>query len=80
MNYPTRRVPAGSGLPIGGNATIGKGLCAVRFSRGASPVKEEFPNGGYEVSAAFSDPGLDDLLTADLQQILRGLKLTRRMQ
>jgi hypothetical protein len=35
------------------------------------PIKEEFPHGGYEVSVAFSDPGLDDQLTDGLQHILR---------
>jgi hypothetical protein len=34
------------------------------------PVKEEYPNGGYEPSVAFSNPGIDDLLTRGMQQIL----------
>jgi len=34
------------------------------------PVKEEYPNGGYEVSVAFSDPPIDDLLTEGMKQLL----------
>jgi hypothetical protein len=34
------------------------------------PVKEEYPNGGYEPSVAFSDPEIDDLLTQGMRQIL----------
>ena len=34
------------------------------------PVKEEYPNGGYEPSVAFSDPGIDDLLTRGMEQVL----------
>jgi len=34
------------------------------------PVKDEYPHGGYEVSVAFSDPEIDDLLTAGMEQIL----------
>ena len=33
------------------------------------PVKEEYPHGGYEPSVAFSDPGIDDLLTQGMQQV-----------
>lgn len=34
------------------------------------PVKEEYPLGGYEISVAFSEPGIDDLLTAALPALL----------
>lgn len=33
------------------------------------PVKEEYPNGGYEVSVAFSDPGIDDQLTDAMRRL-----------
>lgn len=34
------------------------------------PVKEEYPNGGYEVSVAFSDPSIDAVLTAGMRALL----------
>jgi hypothetical protein len=34
------------------------------------PVKEEYPNGGYEVSVAFGDPSIDDVITAGMQALL----------
>ncbi|MCA9144576.1 MAG: hypothetical protein H6821_12745 [Planctomycetaceae bacterium] len=34
------------------------------------PVKEEYPNGGYEVSVAFSDPSIDEALTEGMQALL----------
>lgn len=34
------------------------------------PVKEEYPNGGYEVSVAFCDPGIDSLLTEGMRKLL----------
>jgi len=34
------------------------------------PVKEEYPHGGYEVSVAFSDPDIDDLLSAGMTKML----------
>jgi hypothetical protein len=34
------------------------------------PVREEYPNGGYEVSVAFCDPGIDDQLTAAMKQLI----------
>lgn len=34
------------------------------------PVREEYPQGGYEISVAFSDPGIDDLLTDALHALL----------
>lgn len=34
------------------------------------PVKEEYPCGGYEVSVAFCDPEIDDLLTAGMKKLL----------
>lgn len=34
------------------------------------PVKEEYANGGYEVSVAFCDPGVDAILTQGMQKLL----------
>ncbi len=34
------------------------------------PVREEYPNGGYEVSVAFCDPEIDSLLTKGMQALL----------
>jgi hypothetical protein len=34
------------------------------------PVKEEYPNGGYEVGVAFSDPAIDDLITRGMERLL----------
>ena len=34
------------------------------------PVKEEYPNGGYEVGVAFCEPDVDDLLTAGMRELL----------
>jgi hypothetical protein len=34
------------------------------------PVKEEYPNGGYEVGVAFCEPGVDDQLTTAMQGLL----------
>ncbi len=34
------------------------------------PVKEEYPNGGYEVGVAFSEPTIDSMLTEGIKQIL----------
>jgi hypothetical protein len=34
------------------------------------PVKEEYPNGGYEVSVAFCGPEMDSLLTTGMDRIL----------
>ncbi|MCA9064723.1 MAG: hypothetical protein KDA96_16745 [Planctomycetaceae bacterium] len=34
------------------------------------PVAPEYPNGGYEVSVAFSDPSIDDQLTAAMKAVL----------
>lgn len=34
------------------------------------PTKEEYPNGGYEVSVAFSDPKIDGLLTKGMAKLL----------
>ena len=36
------------------------------------PIKEEYPSGGYEVSVAFCDPSVDDLLTAGMTKLLTG--------
>ncbi len=34
------------------------------------PVKEEYPNGGYEVSVAFCAPEIDSLMTTGMERIL----------
>lgn len=34
------------------------------------PVKEEYPNGGYEVSVAFCDPEVDPVLTEGMRSLL----------
>jgi len=34
------------------------------------PVKEEYPHGGYEVSVAFSEPSIDELMTAGMKELL----------
>lgn len=34
------------------------------------PVKEEYPNGGYEVSVAFCDPEVDPILTESMKTLL----------
>ena len=34
------------------------------------PTKEEYPNGGYEVSVAFSEPSIDGLLTQAMRKLL----------
>lgn len=34
------------------------------------PVKEEYPNGGYEVSVAFCDPEVDPILTEGMKTLL----------
>ena len=34
------------------------------------PTKEEYPNGGYEVSVANCDPEVDDILTAGMKKLL----------
>ena len=34
------------------------------------PTKEEYPNGGYEVSVAFADPAIDDALTEGMKKLL----------
>ncbi len=34
------------------------------------PTREEYPHGGYEVSVAFCDPEVDDLLTAGMRKLL----------
>jgi hypothetical protein len=34
------------------------------------PIKEEYPNGGYEVSVAFCAPTVDDVLTSGMKKLL----------
>jgi hypothetical protein len=41
LSYVPSRLSAGSILQVGGNETIGKGLCAVRFTNETTPGKEE---------------------------------------
>ena len=36
------------------------------------PIKDEYPNGGYEVSVAFCEPEIDDVLTDGMKRILPG--------
>ena len=36
------------------------------------PTKEAFPQGGYEVSVAWCDPAIDDVLTQGIEKVLRG--------
>ena len=48
-------------------------VCTAAYGDGGPwyiPVKEEYPNGGYEVSVAFCEPEIDDVLTAGMKQIL----------
>lgn len=35
------------------------------------PVKEEYPQGGYEVSVAFCDSQIDDMLTAAIERLMK---------
>lgn len=35
------------------------------------PIKDEYPNGGYEVSVAFCEPAIDDLLTQGMENLLQ---------
>ena len=35
-------------------------------------VKEECPNGSYEVSVAFCEPDIDDVMTEGMKRILPG--------
>ena len=37
-----------------------------------TPIKEEYPNGGYEVSVAFCEPEIDDVMTEGMKRILLG--------
>jgi hypothetical protein len=41
------------------------------------PVREEYPHGGYEVSVAFCDPKVDDLLSEAMRQLLNQPAVTR---
>lgn len=48
-------------------------VCTAAYGDGGPwyiPVKEEYPNGGYEVSVAFCDPEIDDLMATAMRQIL----------
>ena len=48
-------------------------VCTAAYGDGGPwyiPVKEEYPNGGYEVSVAFCEPEVDDLITAGITRIL----------
>ncbi|MDB5343151.1 MAG: hypothetical protein JWP89_1528 [Schlesneria sp.] len=49
-------------------------VCTAAYGDGGPwyiPVKEEYPNGGYEISVAFCEPEVDDVLTAGMTQILK---------
>lgn len=48
-------------------------VCTAAYGDGGPwyiPVKEEWPHGGYEVSAALCDPAFDDQMTAAMRQVL----------
>ncbi|MBM3969446.1 MAG: hypothetical protein FJ302_06240 [Planctomycetes bacterium] len=48
-------------------------VCTSAYGDGGPwyiPVKEEYPNGGYEVSVAFCEPEIDDVLTEGMKRIL----------
>lgn len=48
-------------------------VCTAAYGDGGPwyiPVKEEYPNGGYEVSVAFCDPEVDDVITEGMKKIL----------
>lgn len=50
-------------------------VCTAAYGDGGPwyiPVKEEYPCGGYEVSVAFCEPEVDDLITAGIGKILPG--------
>ncbi len=50
-------------------------VCTSAYGDGGPwyiPVKEEYPHGGYEVSVAFCEPEIDDVLTEGMKRILRG--------
>lgn len=48
-------------------------VCVAAYGDGGPwyiPTKEEYPAGGYEVSVAFCEPDIDDILTAGMREIL----------
>ena len=48
-------------------------VCTAAYGDGGPwyiPVKEEYPNGGYEVSVAFCEPDVDDVVTEGMKRIL----------
>lgn len=50
-------------------------VCTAAYGDGGPwyiPVKEEYPNGGYEVSVAFCEPDIDDVMTEGMKRILPG--------
>ena len=50
-------------------------VCTSAYGDGGPwyiPVKGEYPNGGYEVSVAFCDPEIDDVLTEGMKRSLPG--------
>ena len=50
-------------------------VCTAAYGDGGPwyiPVKEEYPNGGYEVSVAFCEPDIDDAMTEGMRRILPG--------
>ena len=47
--------------------------CTAAYGDGGPwyiPVKEEYPNEGYEVSVAFCEPAIDDILTGGIRRVL----------
>ena len=50
-------------------------VCTAAYGDGGPwyiPVKEEYPNGGYEVSVAFCEPEVDDIITEGIKRVLLG--------
>lgn len=48
-------------------------VCTAAYGDGGPwyiPVREEYPNGGYEVSVAFCEPDVDDVVTEGMKRIL----------
>ena len=49
-------------------------VCTAAYGDGGPwyiPIKEEYPAGGYEVSVAFCDPDVDDIMTAGMREVLK---------
>lgn len=51
----------------------GRFVATAAYGDGGSwyiPTKVEYPAGGYEISVAFSEPGIDDLITSAMKKLL----------